>query len=414
MPLVVYKFGGTSLSTPARIRNAAKRLRLAFQSGTTVVAVVSAMGNTTDRLLRLARQVGAAEPSPREQDMLVANGESISAPLLAMALHVQGMPAVSLSGLQAGIVTSRSHSRAKIRRVSPARIQAALKHGQVPVVAGFQGVTEDLDVTTLGRGGSDTTAVALAAALQADWCEILTDVDGIYTADPRLVPQARLLDSITYEEMLELASVGAKVMHPRAVELGGLYSIPIKVRSSFNNRPGTIICATANMEEGKKVTSVACDDSVSKITVNGVPDRPGIAAALFAPLGQAGISVDVILQNISHAGHTDVSFTVPRGDGDLALSLVKKVADAIGAADAVLDPDVCKVSIVGTGMLGSPGIAATMFGALAARQINIEMISTSEIRITCIVHRRHLADSVRTLHETFELGNVAARADGLG
>jgi aspartate kinase len=335
--------------------------------------------------------------------MLVANGETITAPLVAMCLEGMGVPAISLSGLQAGVRTSAAHSKARIQDIKPDRILEALASGKVVVVAGFQGVTEELEVTTLGRGGSDTTAVALAAVLNAESCEIYTDVDGIFTADPRLVKTARKLAHIQYNEMLELAAVGARVMHPRAVEIGELYNVPIHVRSSFNEGVGTMIVAQVPMEERKRVRGIAEETNVAKITVVGVPDRPGVAAAIFEPLGAAGISVDVIVQNIGRSRRTDLTFSVAESDLKAAEKLVRAAAKSIGAKKVESAAGVAKLSIVGTGMLGTPGIAGRMFRSLAEAGINIEMISTSEIRITCLVARDQVQKGVRALHKTFEL-----------
>ncbi|HEY8739104.1 MAG TPA: aspartate kinase [Candidatus Dormibacteraeota bacterium] len=400
--LLVQKYGGTSVSTPAKIRRVARRIAGQVASGARVVVVVSAMGDTTDRLVGLAQRV-SRDPQEREMDTLLSTGEAITAPLLAMALLVEGVPALSLSGAQAGIRTTRSHTRARILDVVPTRVQAELDAGNVVVVAGFQGINEKLDVTTLGRGGSDTTAVALAAALKAEECEINTDVIGILTADPRVVPEARLLASISYDEMIELASLGARVMHPRAVEIGELYDMPIRVRSTFAETPGTLITRRSEMEQSKRVRGVAVEEDVAKLTLVGVPDKPGVAAAIFTPLAEKGISVDVIIQNVSLHGVTDLSFTVAGGDLAATEKLVKKISKEIGAEGVLADPDVAKVSIVGTGMLGAPGIAARMFKALHDAGINIEMISTSEIRITCIVARERAKDAMRALHKAYEL-----------
>jgi aspartate kinase len=400
--LLVQKYGGTSVSTPARIRRIARRIAGQTAAGARVVAVVSAMGDTTDRLVGLAGRV-TRQPPPREMDTLLATGEAITAPLLAMALHAEGVRALSLSGAQAGIRTTPSHSRARIVDIIPIRVREELEAGNVVVVAGFQGVNEKLDVTTLGRGGSDTTAVALAAALKAQECEINTDVPGILTADPRVVPEARLLPSISFDEMIELASLGARVMHPRAVEIGELYDMPIRVRSTFDAGAGTLITRRADLEQHQRVRGVAAEEDVAKLTLVGVPDRPGIAAAIFTPLAEKGISVDVIIQNVSLHGVTDLSFTVAGSDLAAAEKAVKRISKEIGAEGVMTDAAVAKVSIVGTGMLGQPGIAARMFEALAASRINIEMISTSEIRITCIVARERARDAVRALHRAYEL-----------
>jgi aspartate kinase len=400
--IIVQKFGGTSVGTAARIRRVSRRIAATVKQGHQVVAVVSAMGHTTDRLIALAQSINP-EPPARELDMLVANGETITAPLVAMCLQGMGVPSISLSGLQAGVRTSAHHSRARIQDIKPDRILEILGEGKVAVVAGFQGVTADFEVTTLGRGGSDTTAVALAAALKADSCEIYTDVDGIFTADPRLVKTARKLSHIQYDEMLELAAVGARVMHPRAVEIGELYGVPIHVRSSFHEGVGTMIVAHVPMEDRQRVRGIAEETNVAKITVVGVPDRPGIAAAIFEPLGAAGISVDVIVQNIGRSRRTDLTFSVAQSDLKAAEKLVKAAAKSIGATKVVSAGGIAKLSIVGTGMLGTPGIAGRMFRALADAGINIEMISTSEIRITCLVARDQVQKGVRILHKAFDL-----------
>lgn len=400
--IIVQKYGGTSVGTAARIRRVSRRIARTVNQGHEVVAVVSAMGHTTDRLIALAQSVNP-DPPARELDMLVANGETITAPLVAMCLQGMGVPAVSLSGLQAGVRTSAHHSKARIHDIKPDRILEALGDGKVVVVAGFQGVTEDLEVTTLGRGGSDTTAVALAAALKAELCEIYTDVDGIFTADPRVVKSARKLSHIEYSEMLELAAVGARVMHPRAVEIGELYGVPIHVRSSFHDGVGTMIVARVPMEDRQRVRGIAEESNVAKITVVGVPDRPGVAAAIFEPLGAAGISVDVIVQNIGRSRHTDLTFSVAETDLKAAEKIVKAAARTIGAKKVLSAAGIAKLSIVGTGMLGMPGIAGRMFRALADAGINIEMISTSEIRITCLVQRAQVMKGVRVLHKAFEL-----------
>jgi aspartate kinase len=400
--IIVQKYGGTSVGTAARIRRVSRRIAATVKQGNQVVAVVSAMGHTTDRLIALAQSVNP-EPPARELDMLVANGETITAPLVAMCLEGMGVPAVSLSGLQAGVRTSAQHSRARIQDIKPERILETLRDGKVAVVAGFQGVTADFEVTTLGRGGSDTTAVALAAALKAGSCEIYTDVDGIFTADPRLVKTARKLSHIQYDEMLELAAVGARVIHPRAVEIGELYGVPIHVRSSFHEGVGTMIVAHVPMEDRKRVRGIAEESNVAKITVVGVPDRPGVAAAIFEPLGAAGISVDVIVQNIGRSRRTDLTFSVAQSDLKAAEKLVKAAAKTIGATRVASAGGIAKLSIVGTGMLGTPGIAGRMFRALADAGINIEMISTSEIRITCLVARDQVEKGVRILHKTFDL-----------
>jgi len=402
MGILVQKYGGSSLSSAERIRAVAERVIASYRTDQPVVVVVSAMGDTTDDLIKLAQQL-ADEPDDRELDLLLSTGETISCTLLAMTLRHLGHDAISLTGAQAGIKTDTSHSRARIVSVDPSRIQRELAAGRIVVVAGFQGINEDFDITTLGRGGSDTTAVALAAILKSDLCEIYTDVDGVYTADPRIEPRARKLAEISYEEMLELAQHGARVMHPRAVELGSVYGVPIVVRSSFNQNPGTLICGGMSMEVRNKVRGIAHDTDVAKITVLGVPDRPGIASSLFQPLAEANVSVDVIVQNTSIHGVTDLSFTVGRTDVNRAMRIVEPIARDIQAADIISATDLAKVSIVGTGMQHAPGYAAQMFKALYDRQINIEMITTSEIRITCLINAGRVGDAVQVLHEVFRL-----------
>jgi aspartate kinase len=402
MMLTVQKYGGSSLADATRIKNVARRVASAREKGNEVVVVVSAMGKTTDGLISLAYQV-TDRPDERELDSLLSTGEIISSTLLAMALRSQGYEAISLSGAQAGIRTDNAYSRARIMGVVPDRVTKELKAGKIVIVAGFQGLTEEMDITTLGRGGSDITAVALAAGLGAERCEIYTDVDGIYTADPRLVPEARKLDQIGYEEMLELAFYGAKVMHPRAVELGELYRIPILVASSFSENPGTLIHGGIAMEVRNKVRGIAQDLNVAKVTILGVPDRPGIATAIFEPLARANISVDTIVQNASVERVTDLTFTVARSDLDKALAVVEPVVEAIGARGCASDANLGKVSIVGAGMQSTPGYASRMFRALYDEGINIELITTSEIRITCIIDQARVGDAVRSLHRAFEL-----------
>jgi len=402
MALIVQKYGGTSVVDAERIKNVARRIVVTKDKGNQVVVVVSAMGDTTDELIELAYQV-AGEPSERELDLLLSTGEIVASTLLAMALRDIGYEAISLSGAQAGIHTDSTHSRARILKVESKRVIKELEKGKIVIVAGFQGVTGEMDITTLGRGGSDTTAVALAASLGASLCQIYTDVDGVYTADPRLVPEARPLAEIGYEEMLELATYGAKVVHPRAVELGELYHIPVLVASSFSDKPGTLIHGGAPMEVRNKVMGIAHDLDVAKITVVGVPDRPGIAAAIFQPLAQAGISVDTIVQNASIEHITDLTFTVAKGELARAMRVVEPIAKQIKAREFVSDSRLGKVSIIGTGMQNTPGYAARMFAAISERGINIQLITTSEIRITCIIDEARVEDAVRTLHRAFEL-----------
>jgi aspartate kinase len=405
MALIVQKYGGSSLADAGKIRNVARRVAAAKGEGKQVVVVVSAMGDTTDELIHLAHQV-LEHPAGRELDLLLSTGEIVSSTLLAMALRSLGHKAVGLSGFQAGIQTDATYSRAQILGVNSQRIDKELEEGNIVIVAGFQGMTQEMDITTLGRGGSDTTAVAVAISLKAERCEIYTDVEGVYTADPHLVPEARKLDQIGYDEMLELSSHGAKVVHPRAVELSELYNMPIIVASSFTEAPGTIIHGGISMEVREarnKVRGIAHDLDVAKVTVVGVPDRPGISAGIFGALAKAGVSVDTIVQNASVAGITDLTFTVTRGDVDKAVSTVRPVADSIGARDCIVDSKLGKVSIVGTGMQNVPGYAARMFATLFEEGINIELITTSEIRITCIIHESRVIDAVRALHRAFEL-----------
>ena len=401
MPIIVQKYGGSSLADAEKVRGIARRIIAAKAKGDDVVVVCSAMGDSTDDLLALSRQV-ATTPVEREVDLLLSTGEMVSCALLAMALNDMDCPAVSLTGLQAGIQTEALHGKARIADVAPERIQAELEAGKVAVICGFQGVTEAQEVTTLGRGGSDTTAVALAAALKAERCEIYTDVEGIYTADPRIVPEARKLSEIGYEEMLELAVSGAK-MQPRSIELGELYDIPILVASTFSDAPGTLIHREVAMEVRNRVRGVASDINVAKVTVLAVPDQPGIAAAFFEPLTDAAVSVDTIVQNTSVEKLSDLSFTVARTDIAKALAVVEPIATRVGAGGVTHDAALAKVSVVGTGMQNSPGFASTMFRSLADAGVNIEMISTSEIRITCIVSESQCADAVRALHKAFEL-----------
>jgi aspartate kinase len=402
MALIVQKYGGSSVANGERIKNVARRIAKIKDEGNEVVVVVSAMGDTTDKLINLAHQV-SEQPSDRELDLLLSTGEVVSSTLLAMALDSLGYKAVSLSGVQAGIQTDSSYSRARILRVDPKRIANELGKGNIVIVAGFQGMTQDMDITTLGRGGSDTTAVALAAALKAEICQIYTDVEGVYTADPHLVPEATKLKEVGYEEMLELASYGAKVIHPRAVELGELYDVPILVASSFSDSTGTFICKEASMEVRNKVRGIAHDTNVAKITVIGVPDKPGVAMSIFEPLAKANISVDTIVQNASVQNITDLTFTVAQTDLNKAMSIVEPVAKFLGAKQCIADATSAKVSIVGTGMQNTPGYAARMFRALYAEGINIQLITTSEIRITCIISEDKVKDAVQALHRAFEL-----------
>ncbi|MCY4614835.1 MAG: aspartate kinase [Chloroflexi bacterium] len=403
MALVVQKYGGSSVADAEKIQHVARRIMARHSAGDRVVAVVSAMGKTTDELIALTGQI-TSTPRARELDMLMSTGEAVSSALLSMALHELGVDAISLSGPQAGIRTDAVFGRARISGIDTARMERELDRGQVVIVAGFQGASDDFDITTLGRGGSDTTAVALAAALNADRCEIYTDVAGIYTADPRVCPAARPLRDVGYEEMLELATTGARVMHARAVEIGELYGVAILVASTFDpEAPGTLIHEETTMEQANKVRGIAHESNIAKITVRGVPDQPGVAAHLFGPLAAAGVSVDTIVQNASVEQLTDMTFTVDRAELDGAVRVVEEVLPRIDAAEVIADPDFGSVSIVGTGMSSSPGYAARMFELLYEHGINIELISTSEIRITCIVRSGQVEDAVQALHDGFAL-----------
>jgi aspartate kinase len=402
MPLLVQKFGGTSVGDADRIRAVADHVARTRRHGDDVVVVVSAMGKTTDELLRLAADVSSVRP-PRELDMLLTSGERMSMSLLCMSLAEQGIDAVSFTGSQAGIITDTSHTRARILEVKGDRLRGALAEGRVPVVAGFQGVSTDRDVTTLGRGGSDTTAVALAAALGADACEIYTDVSGVYSADPRIVPEARRLPRVSFDEMLEIAASGGRVLALRSVEFARNHHVPLHVRSSFTWEPGTWVVEEDSSMEQVVVTAVTHDTSEAKVTVTGVPDRPGIAARIFRALADNMVNVDTIVQNVSQHGTTDISFTVPKVDLDTGLEVTRALAPEIGAGEVLSDRDIAKVSLVGAGMRSHPGVSATMFETLAEAGINIEMISTSSIRLSCVVRAGRVEEAVRLLHQAFEL-----------
>ena len=405
MALFVHKYGGSSVADAGKIVNVANRIAGVHDSGHQVVTVVSAMGDTTDELIDLAGTV-ADEPDARELDLLLSTGELVSITLLSMALRNLGYDAISLSGPQAGIRTDNAYGRARISEVDPARLQHELAKGRLVIVAGFQGLTPDEDITTLGRGGSDTTAVALAAALNADRCDIYTDVEGIYTADPRVVSKAGKLAEVGYDEMLELASAGAK-MHPRSIELGAVYQVPIYVASSFTDAPGTLIhqpSDDAPMEDRIKVTGIAYQTNVAKVTVCGVEDKPGVAAALFEPLAASGINVDTIVQNTSaDRTTTDISFTVTTDDLPQAIRQMSGMKATLGSAQVISDSSLASVSVVGSGMQNTPGYASRMFRILADGGINIDMITTSEIRISCIIDREQAHEAVRLLHRGFEL-----------
>ena len=406
MTLVVQKYGGTSVADPDRMRNVARHIAETRAKGIDVVAVVSAMGKATDNLVELARQV-SSNPQGREMDMLLTTGERISMSLLCMALHDVGCDAMSFTGSQVGIITDTSHTKAKILEIKGDRVREALSAGKVAVVAGFQGVSTDREITTLGRGGSDTTAVALAAALQADACEIYTDVTGVFSADPRIVPQARKIQYLSFDEMLEMAGAGSKVLALRAVEFARNHNVPIHVRSSFTWEEGTWVIGADHerntaMEE-PIISGVVHDVGEAKMTLLGVPDRPGVSALLFESLAHANVNVDMIVQNTSIDGSTDISFTLPLGDIATALPILKKVGDEVGAKGVSQDENIVKLSLVGAGMKSSPGIAAKMFRVLADNNVNIEMISTSTIRISVVVERNMLETAIRALHTAFDL-----------
>ncbi|MBJ7508976.1 MAG: aspartate kinase [Ilumatobacteraceae bacterium] len=402
MALIVQKYGGTSVADPDRIRAVAEHVAFTKRHGNDVVVVVSAMGKSTDNLIKLANDVSGVQPS-RELDMLLSTGERISMTLVCMALAGVGIDAISFTGSQVGIITDTVHTKAKILEIKGDRVREALAQGKVCVVAGFQGVSTEKEITTLGRGGSDTTAVALAAALGADSCEIYTDVTGVFSADPRIVPQARKLQSINFEEMLEMAGAGSKVLALRSVEFARNHNVPIQVRSSFTWEPGTWITSQEPSMEDPIISSVVTDVSEAKVTVRKVPDRPGISASLFEPLAQANVNVDMIVQNTSTDGTTDISFTVPKADMKVALGIVESVAKQIGAAGIAQDDAIAKISLVGAGMKTSPGIAAKMFRVLADSDVNIEMISTSTIRISVVVAAADLEKAARSLHSAFGL-----------
>ena len=414
MGIVVQKYGGSSVADAAGIKRVAQRIVEAKRAGNDVVVVVSAMGDSTDELIDLAQQVSPL-PAGRELDMLLTAGERISMALLAMAIGNLGQEAQSFTGSQAGVITDSVHGKAKIIDVTPGRIQKALDQGAIAIVAGFQGVSQDTkDITTLGRGGSDTTAVALAAALEADVCEIYSDVDGVFTADPRIVPSARKRDRISYEEMLEMAASGAKILHLRCVEYARRYQMPIHVRSSFSKKTGTWITDDAEVEDMEQaiIAGVAHDRSEAKITVVGVPDKPGEAARIFEALAEAQINLDMVVQNVSAASTnlTDVSFTLPREDGQRAMAGLAQLKDEVGYDSLLYDDRIGKVSLIGAGMRSHPGVTAKFFAALASAGVNIEMISTSEIRISVIVDESQVDDAVAAAHTAFELDSDEVEA----
>ena len=402
MALIVQKYGGTSVGTPERIQAVAERVKRFRARGDGVVVVVSAMSGVTDSLIKLARSVHG-DPPARELDVLLATGEQQTIALLAMALEKIGCPARSYTGQQVHILTDNAYGRARIMSIDETRIREDLNNGRVVVVAGFQGVDEQGNITTLGRGGSDTTGVALAAALKADECQIYTDVDGVYTTDPRIVPQARRLDRVTFEEMLELASLGSKVLQIRSVEFSGKYRVPLRVLSSFGEGPGTLITYEENEMEAPLISGIAFNRDEAKLTIRGVPDKPGIAALILGEIGKANINVDMIVQNVGADGTTDFTFTVHRGDYKKAMDVLHRVARELKAREVTGDDKIVKISVVGVGMRSHAGIASQMFKALADEGINIQMISTSEIKISVVVEEKYLELGVRALHNTFGL-----------
>jgi len=406
MALIVQKYGGTSVGTIERIHRVADRVAQAQREGHQIVVVLSAMSGETDRLIKLAHDA-TATPDERELDMLLSTGERVTIALLAMELRGRGINARSFTGRQVGIITDNAHTKARIARVTADRIREALEQGVIPVVAGFQGINEQSDVTTLGRGGSDLSAVALAAALKADRCIIFTDVDGVYTADPNIVPAAGRIDRIAYEEMLEMASLGAKVLQTRSVEFAAKFNVPVEVNSSFKEGKGTLVTKEDADMEAAAVAGVTGDRNQAKITIVGVPDKPGIAARIFGAVAEAGINVDMIIQNMSQAAMTDLSFTVPRADLKKAVPIIHIVAKGIEAKSVSVTEAIAKVSLVGVGMRSHSGVAAKMFDVLSREGINIMMISTSEIKISCVIDEKYLELAMRSLHAAFGLDQIS-------
>ncbi|EPH2422405.1 aspartate kinase [Pseudomonas aeruginosa] len=412
MALIVQKFGGTSVGTVERIEQVAEKVKKFREAGDDVVVVVSAMSGETNRLIGLANQI-MEQPVPRELDVMVSTGEQVTIALLSMALIKRGVPAVSYTGNQVRILTDSAHTKARILHIDDTHIRADLKAGRVVVVAGFQGVDGNGNSTTLGRGGSDTTGVALAAALKADECQIYTDVDGVYTTDPRVVPQARRLDKITFEEMLEMASLGSKVLQIRAVEFAGKYNVPLRVLHSFQEGPGTLITIDDEEESMEQpiISGIAFNRDEAKLTIRGVPDTPGVAFKILGPISAANVEVDMIVQNVAHDNTTDFTFTVHRNDYLNALEILKQTAANIGAREAIGDTNIAKVSIVGVGMRSHAGVASRMFEALAKESINIQMISTSEIKVSVVIEEKYLELAVRALHTAFELDAPARQGE---
>jgi aspartate kinase len=401
--LIVQKFGGSSVANVERIQNVAKRVVSYKKKGHNLVVVVSALGDTTDELIELADKINP-DASEREMDMLLSTGEQISVALLAMAIHKLGFEAISFTGAQVGIITDANYTKARIIKINADKIKEEIKKKKIVIVAGFQGVTMDHNITTLGRGGSDLTAVALATALMADECEIYTDVEGIFSTDPRIEPKARKIPEITFDEMLEMASLGAQVMQPRSIEVAKKFNVPLHVRSSFSDKSGTMIVKEVNRMEEALITGVTLNRNESKITVCDVPDKPGVAAKIFGDLSAGGVSVDMIVQNVSHTRKTDISFTVSNANVAKALKLTKKIASQVKAGEVLADQDIARVAVVGIGMKSNPGVAAKMFETLADHKINIEMISTSDISISCIIQKKFAETAVKTIHAKFGLG----------
>ncbi|OHB73297.1 MAG: aspartate kinase [Planctomycetes bacterium RBG_16_41_13] len=405
MGLIVQKFGGTSVANAERIKAAARRITETYDAGNKVIVVVSARGQTTDELIELANEI-TDKPSTREMDMLLSTGEQVSIALMAMAIHALGYPAISFTGGQVGIVTDSFHTKARIRNINADRIRKELDNGSIVIVAGFQGIDANENITTLGRGGSDTTAVALASIMHADRCDIFTDVDGIYTADPRKVPNARKLNKISYDEILELASLGAQVMHSRSIEFAKKYNVPLYVRSSFNNSEGTLICKEIDDMENIVVSGATVSKNDAKITIRSIPDVPGQAAKIFHEIAKKNINVDMIIQNASVEGRADVTFTVPRSDLKNALETAEKIKKDLWAMEVLYDDKIAKLSVVGIGMRSHCGVAEKMFSILAEEKINIQMISTSEIKISCIIDEAHAERALNAVHKIFGLNHV--------
>lgn len=403
MALIVHKYGGTSVGSIEKIKNVARKVANIKEEGNDVIVVASAMSGETNKLIGMANEI-AERPDEREYDALISTGEQITSTLLAIALNSMGYPAVSFQGHQIKIVTDSAFTKARIQRIDAERMMREIKAGKIITVSGFQGADEEGNITTLGRGGSDTTAVAIAAALKADECIIYTDVDGVYTTDPNICPNARKLDKITYEEMLEMASLGAKVLQIRSVEFAQKYNVPLRVKSTFVENEGTLVTKEDEKVEAPLVSGVAYDKNEAKITLQGVPDKPGIATKIFTPLADANINVDMIVQNVSAEGHTDLTFTVPKSDFKKALDIVKNTAKDIEARNVIADENIAKVSVIGVGMRSHSGVAAKMFDLLSKEGINIMMISTSEIKVSCVIDNKYTELAVRVLHDGFGLG----------